>query len=71
MLLIFFMACNLHNFFVRAPNLVFLDSMERYFSLESGHVPMNGIWCPHSFVKFYYHTKCKLLGCDGMRGLIP
>ena len=57
MLLIFFMACNLHNSFVRTPNLVFLDSMESSLSLESDHVPVNEIWCPHSFLKFDCSTK--------------
>ena len=52
------MACNLHNSFVRTPNLVFLDSMKIYLSLESGHMPMNGIWCPHIFQNFDYSTKC-------------
>ena len=58
MLLIFFMACNLHNSFVRTPNFVFLDSMESSLSLESGHIPVNGIWCPHNFQKFDCSTKC-------------
>ena len=58
MLQIFFMACNLYNSFVRTPNLVFLDSMERSLSLEFGHIPVNGIWCPHIFLKFDCSTKC-------------
>ena len=58
MLLIFFMACNSHNSFVRTPNLMFLDFMESSLSLESGHMPVNGIWCPHIFRKFDCSTKC-------------
>ena len=58
MLLIFFMACNLHNSFVKTLNLVFLDSMEISLSLESGHVPVNGIWYPHMFQNFDCSTKC-------------
>ena len=58
MLLIFFMACNLHNSFVRTPNLVFLDSMEKYLNLEFGHMHVNGILCPHSSRKFDCITKC-------------
>ena len=58
MLLIFFMACNLHKSFVTL-NLVFLDSMERSLSLESGHVPVNDILCPHIFLKFDCRTKCE------------
>ena len=58
MLLIFFLACNLHNSFVRTPNLMFLDSMEISLSLESGHLSLNGIWCPPIFRKFYCSTKC-------------
>ena len=38
MLLIFFMVCNLHNSFVRTPNLVFLDYIESLLSLEFGHM---------------------------------
>ena len=37
-LLIFFMACNLHNSFVMTLLWVFLDSMERPLSLESNHI---------------------------------
>ena len=48
MLLILFMACNLHNSFVRTTYLVFLDSMERSLSLEYGHIPVNGI-CTHIY----------------------
>ena len=58
MLLVFFMACNLHNSFVMTPNLVFLDSMERSLSLESGHIPVNGIWWPYIFQNFDCSTKC-------------
>ena len=58
MLLIFFMASNLHNSFVKTPNLVFLDSMEISLSLESGHMPVNSIWCLHIFLKFDCSTKC-------------
>ena len=58
MLLIFFMACNLHKSFVMTLNLVFLDSVKRSLSLESGHVPVNDIWCPHIFLKFDCSTKC-------------
>ena len=58
MLLIFFMACNLHNSFVRTSNLVFLDSMESSLSLEFGHIPVNGIWYPYSFLNFDCSTKC-------------
>ena len=32
-----------HNFFVRTQILVFLDSTESPLSLESGHIPRNGI----------------------------
>ena len=59
MLSIFFMACNLHNSFVRTPNLVFLNSMERSLSVEYGHVPMNDIWYPHILQKFDCSTKCE------------
>ena len=59
MLLIFIMACSLYNSFVRTPNLVFLDSVESSLSLESGHVPMNGIWFPHSFQNLDCSTKCE------------
>ena len=58
MLLIFFMACNLHNSFIRTPNLVLLDYMESSLSLESGNIPFNGIWFPHIFLNFDCSTKC-------------
>ena len=32
-----------HNFFVRTPIRVFLDSTENPLSLESCHMPVNGI----------------------------
>ena len=58
MLLIFFMACNLHNSFVRTPNfLVFLNSMESALSLEYDQVPVNDIWCPNIFRKFDCSTR--------------
>ena len=57
MLLIFFIACNLHNSYVRTQNLVFLNSMESSLSLESGHVAVNGIYGPYSFQKFDCNTK--------------
>ena len=41
----FFMACNLHNSFVRIPLWEFLNSMESSLSLESIHMLFNGIWC--------------------------
>ena len=59
MLSIFFMACNLHNSFVRTPNFVFLDSVEISLNLEYGHVLVNDIWCPHMFLKFDCSTKCE------------
>ena len=34
-----------HNFLVRSPFQVFLDSMESSLSLESDHMPVDGIWC--------------------------
>ena len=58
MLLIFFMDYNLHNSFVRTQNLVFFDSMKSSLSLESGHIPMNGIWYTHIFRNFDCSTKC-------------
>ena len=58
MLLIFFRGCNLHNSFVMTLNLVFLDSVESSLNLESAHVLMNDIWCPHKFRKFDCSTKC-------------
>ena len=36
-----------YNFFVQAPFWVFLDSMERSWSLESDHILFNGNWCSH------------------------
>ena len=33
-----------HNFFVRTPIRVFLDSTESLLSLESCHMLVNGIW---------------------------
>ena len=33
-----------HIFLVRTPIHTFLDSMERNLSLESDHMPMDGIW---------------------------
>ena len=38
-----------HNFFIRTPIRVFLDSTKSPLSLESGHMPVNGIWGPHKF----------------------
>ena len=38
-----------HNFFVRIPIQVFLDSTESPLCLEFVHMPMNGIWAPHIF----------------------
>ena len=38
-----------HNFLVQTSIHVFLDSTESPLSLESGHIPLNGIWCPHIF----------------------
>ena len=46
-LLIFFPACNVHNFFVRTPFWVLLDSIESPLSLESNHMLFNGIRYPH------------------------
>ena len=40
-----------HNFFVRTPILVFLDSTESPLSIESGHILVNGIWGPNMFLK--------------------
>ena len=40
-----------HNFLVRSPFCVFLESMESSLSLESNHMPVDGIWCSHSFKK--------------------
>ena len=34
-----------HNFLVRSPFQVFLDSMERSLSIESDHMPVDGILC--------------------------
>ena len=34
-----------HNFLVRSPFQVFLNSMESSLSLESDHIPVDGIWC--------------------------
>ena len=34
-----------HNFLIRAPFGVFLDSMEISWSLESDHILFNGNWC--------------------------
>ena len=42
-LLIFFIACNLHNSFVRTSLWVFLDSMEINLSLESIHIYLDTI----------------------------
>ena len=38
-----------HNSFFRTTIRVFLDSTESPLSLESGHMPVNGIWGPHIF----------------------
>ena len=38
-----------HNFFVRTPIRVFLDSTESPLSLKYVYMPMNGIWGPHNF----------------------
>ena len=40
-----------HNFFVRTPIRVFLDSTESPLSLEYSHMHVNGIWCPNMFLK--------------------
>ena len=32
-----------HNFLIQTPIHAFLDSMERYLSLESNHIIVNGI----------------------------
>ena len=40
-----------HNFFIRTPIRVFLDSTESSLSLESDHMSMNGILNPHNFRK--------------------
>ena len=37
-----------HNFLVQAPFGVFLDSMERSWSIESDHMILKGNWCSHS-----------------------
>ena len=34
-----------HNFLIRSPFQVLLDSMESSLSLESDHMPVDGIWC--------------------------
>ena len=34
-----------HNFLTRSPFHSFVDSMERSMSLESNHLPVDGIWC--------------------------
>ena len=34
-----------HNFLVRSLFQVFLHSIERSLSLESDHMPLDGIWC--------------------------
>ena len=36
-----------HNFFVRTPFRVFLDSIESSLSLEYNHILFNGIQYPH------------------------
>ena len=36
-------------FLIRTPIHTFLGSMERYLSLESDHMPFNGIWCSHIY----------------------
>ena len=34
-----------HNFLVRSPFHVLLDSIERFMSLEYDHMCVDGIWC--------------------------
>ena len=36
-----------YNFLVRAPFMVFLDSMESSLSFESYYMLFNGNWCSH------------------------
>ena len=56
-----------HNFLVRTPIRVFLDSMEIYWSLESYHILFNGNWFSHPFLKIDCYNKCAncwLCGCE-------
>ena len=56
-----------HNFLVRASFWVFLDSMERYWSLESDHFIFNGNLCSHTCLKIDFYNKCAncwLCGCE-------
>ena len=38
-----------HIFLVRTPICTFLDSMESPLSIESDHIPLDGIWCSHIY----------------------
>ena len=41
-----------NNFLIRSLFCSFLDSMERSLSLESNHMPEDGIWCSMISEKF-------------------
>ena len=42
-----------HNFLVRSPFCVFLDSIEIYMSLESNYMHEDAIWFSQNFGKIY------------------
>ena len=52
-----------HNFFVRTPFRVFLDSMEIPLSQDSSRMPLEDSG-DHNFAEIYVlHQVCKLLSC--------
>ena len=56
-----------HNFLVRTPFRVLLDSMESPWSQESSHGPVEGNWCSQLCGKLMLYQVCRLLGCVDAR----
>ena len=59
-----------HNFLVRTPFRVFLDSIEKTWSQESSNVPVEGNWCSQLFGKWMLYQVCRLLGCVDARSYV-
>ena len=56
-----------HNFLVRAPFGVFLDSMERYWSLESDHMQLV---LTYILKKLIVTTSVLIVGCVDVRSYV-
>ena len=56
-----------HNFLVRTPFWVFLDSMEIPWSQESSQFPMEGNWCSQLCKELMLYQVYRLLGCGDAR----